>query len=75
MTEAELKLVELDPTKQYVVMFKGSPNEFMWPDKPSNVSEVIINADHYTIEDIEKVKEALSNDSKPRSAEGNDAKK
>ncbi len=74
MSEAELKLVELDPNKQYVVMFKGYPADFIWEDKPTNVSDIMINADCYTIEDIEKARAASSPQPRTRRKRGTDAK-
>lgn len=55
-------LEELDPNKNYVLMFKGSPSLIKWEDKPANVSSVILSADRYTIEDIKLAEKALGLD-------------
>lgn len=66
MSEAELKLVELDPNKKYVVMFYGQPDKFKWEDKPANVSDLMLNADSYTIEDLEAAQATLLLRPQPR---------
>lgn len=49
-------LQELDPDKYYVMMFKGYPDHIKWDNKPANVSDILLNADRYTLQDIEKLR-------------------
>ena len=49
-------LQELDPTKYYVMMFKGYPPRMKWEDKPANVSNIMLSADKLTLEDLDEIK-------------------